>query len=252
MSYYFGLLLKDLIILCTDRTAVRYPEKILTSDAPRYFRPFPNLMMCPTGYLPFAGIVASIMASLGCHGGVFDVQNLVKRKEEFKDSVNSSFLDAKRKNGKTGPSFNSDILFGGISPDGVKFISAISSEDNFELQICNQPGTYICLRHQPDILAHVSRQIEFYLEVTSAPIHLDIRKALAKKYFPKILHRISEKDFRVSRSGDLIFIDSSGYSVEEFGKGSDLKSPQGGIIRHEEASRMSSAYVSKSPYSDTG
>jgi len=238
MSYYFGLLLKDLIILCTDRTAVRYPEKILTSDAERYFRPFPNLMMVPTGYLPFAGTVASIMAKLGCEGRTFDIQNLLRKKEEFKDLVNFSFSDAKRKNGKTGPSFNSDILFGGISPDGVKFISAISSTDNFELQICSQPGSYICLRHEPDILAEVRDRIEFYLEVTTpAPIHLEIKKMVAKKYFPKILHRISEKDFRVSRAGDLIFIDSSGSSVFDFGKGSDLKSPQG-EIRHEEAPRM--------------
>jgi hypothetical protein len=46
---------------------------------------------------------------------------------------------------------------------------------------------------------------------------VELKKGLAKKFLPKILGYLHERDWRISVEGDLIFVDSEGVQVFTFG-----------------------------------
>lgn len=68
-------------------------------------------------------------------------------------------------------------------------------------------------------MSNVARNIEFYIEGVSGPIPMELKKTLAREIFPRILHYVSARDPRVSFEGDLVFIDSEGIQVFDFGEG---------------------------------
>jgi hypothetical protein len=113
---------------------------------------------------------------------------------------------------------NSDILFGGTSVDRDyrQFLGYLSSENNFVLRVDTKVGTYICLRHEPDILDHVTKSLEIFFRGVSLG-SVELKKGLAKKFLPKILGYLHERDWRISVEGDLIFVDSEGVQVFTFG-----------------------------------
>lgn len=155
------------------------------------------------------------MVLLGCEEDLsnFRIENLLSRKEEFKDLANSAFEQAKLEFSNKGEAvFNSDTLFGGMG-----FLGCVSSENNFELEIATEPGSLICLKQKPEILDMVSKNLKIYLGGTSG-LPVPTQKELAKKFLPKVLHYVSERNSRVSFEGDLIFIDSKGAETFAFGK----------------------------------
>lgn len=221
MSFYFGIVLKDLVAIATDRTQVKYPGPVITSNGPRYFRPYQsqiqnqNFVIVPAGFLFVSLKIAEIMYALGTEDGTFKIENVLLKKEQFQDRASSFFAEMKSKHGETGPHFNSDTLFA-----GKEFLGCCSSTDNFELKITTKPGTYICLNQPEEISSRVTKSIKLFLDAAfNFPI--EAQKALAKTIFPQIMGFVHEKGHRVSSDGDLIFIGPEGAEVFEYGKESE-------------------------------
>lgn len=214
MSYYFGLIVDDLTVLCTDRTMVKYPGEVSTSDKPRYVNPFPNLAIVPAGNLLFAERVISMMMVVGeGEGGGFDIQEIFNIKKDFEKTCRLVYPAMKQDL----PHENSDILFGGTSPSGKyrQFLGCVSSDTDFKLEVRNRPGSYICLKQIPEILEEVAKALEIFIK-GSATRPLSEKKNFAQKLFSKIIQNVAAKDPQVSRSGDLIFLRNGGTEVFEF------------------------------------
>jgi hypothetical protein len=220
------MILKEMIILCTDRSVVSYPGRIIRVDEPRYFKPFKNFVLCPTGIMLFSDGITRIMRELGSgKDGIWDIKNLIEKKQDLQAQAEAAWeLTKKFSLYEEGVPMNSDILFGGTSVDRDyrQFLGYLSSENNFDLRVDTKVGTYICLRHEPDILDYVTKNLEFFFKSVSA-VSNELKIDLAKKFLPKILSYLHEKDWRISREGDLVFVDSEGVQTFSFGEGSSGK-----------------------------
>ncbi len=213
MSYYFGIFLADLVVLCADRGRVSYPQGVFTSDIPRCVIPFPNLVILPSGNLPFARHVMEHWALSGDQDGLFDIEKALVAKESFRDFCLIWYQVLKCDT----PHENADILFAGSSPSGPysRFIGCLSSENDFEMQVANKVGTFICLRQKPEILNPVVASIKNYIGGTAA-LALPGKKNFAKRLFPRLMAGVAAKDHRVSSCGDIIFIGDGNIEVHAF------------------------------------
>ena len=221
MSFYFGVLMRNLVAIATDRTRVEYPGPVVTSNGPRYYRPFQSqiqnqdFVIVPAGFLFVSLKIAEIMYALGNDNGTFKIENVLLKKEQFQNRASSFFAEMKAKHGGKGElSFNSDTLFAGIG-----FLGSVSSRKNFQLQVLNKPG-YIVLNQPPEILSRVTKSIKLYLD-TAFNLPIEVQKSLAKKTFPQIMGYVHEKGHMVSPSGDLIFIGPEVVEAFEYGKESE-------------------------------
>ena len=218
MSYYFGITLKDSVLFGCDRTFNDAITNENRSDSKRYSILQDNRVFLPTGNMYFCRQVEAFLHTLFVDSleAYFEEGNAIVSKL-FSASYQKAQEDAIPRlegNGKTGDTENVDCLYGGLD-GGAPFIIALSSADDFQLQLVNTPLHYICLNQTPEISAYAQSTLKAFLGAVEGQ-GIDEVWELGKRFLPSLIQKISKEDPLVSSSGDLIFLSGKGIQTFEF------------------------------------
>ncbi len=233
MSYYFGIVLSDLVILGTDRyktgkaAAGFFPLERIKSVGKNFALCAGNLIMSSVVLLTLPEAPAEI-GDLFRWNSYFP-QRLIEGYSELKSMIGEKlFRDLEKipEEGvpAKGPDHyeNVDILWGGFLGDGNPFLATISSVDNFALKVLSKVG-FIALQGFPGVLPKVNSQISnFFKVVSNSPV--EVQKTLGKRMLPNIIHGVADhvettlNAKMVTHDGDLIFLTRDGFEVFGFDK----------------------------------
>lgn len=218
MSYYFGIALKDSLLLGCDRTFNDKLSGINRSNSKRYSILGNNRIFLPTGNLFFCRKIEALLHSTF----EFNLEAFESVDLTYSKLLSLDYQKAKEDNistlqaiGKTGETENIDCLYGGLDKNGVPFIISLSSVNDFQLKLVNNPPQYVCLNQSPKVLTFVKGLLHNFIGATEG-VETDKVWELGKRFLPQIIQKVSKVDSLVSVSGDIIFVSSKGIQTCEF------------------------------------
>jgi hypothetical protein len=151
-----------------------------------------------------------------------EVEELESVKPFLEGLFSSIYLDLRRqglevlkKCGIPEASENCDCLYAGLSSAGRPFMISVSSTNNFELQVVDQPFSYLILNQVPEIVAYVQKVLSAFLGEARGKCHDQVWD-LAQRFLPGVIQKIAKRDPVVSENGDLIFLTKAGVKTFEF------------------------------------
>lgn len=213
MSYYFGIVLKNLVILGTDNY---YSDRELAIENSLYraMKIGKNFALL-TGNL---GVAKDIVMTLPQNPATID--DFLVWNNQFRQRICGIYSDFKLNHPNPGHYENIDILLGGFFGDKAPFLATISSTDDFSLKSLSKVG-YIALNQAPEILAMVQKQLtNFLILAINGTGETQIR--LGKKELPKIIQGVSRmntslnKNAFITPSGTLFFIMKDAFEIFNF------------------------------------
>jgi hypothetical protein len=215
------MVLEDSILSGVDRTVYNLNSDICRTDEKRFSILGKDRVFLPTGNLEACARIEKVMEVFFED---FDPERFLALKPVIQEGLVLGYSEVRRRGiellrslGKPESKENVDCLYQGFSTSGRPFMISISSTNNFELQLVDQPYSYVALNQAPEIVSYVQKVLSAFLNEARGKSHAQVWD-LAQRFLPGVIQKISKRDPIVSENMDLIFLTREGLKTHEFFK----------------------------------
>ncbi|MGD0915074.1 MAG: hypothetical protein ABSB22_01340 [Thermodesulfobacteriota bacterium] len=222
MSFYLGLILKELVGIVSDRTILDPATGGKDVSRPRFSKVNEHTFFIPAGLMKFAEPAYNCLREI--FGDLpLDLRKTCDYETAFSEKVGSQYREIKSRAigylGERGIDIQYarfDSLLAGISSAGVLYIINLSDTKQFSFEAFTRPFTSLTIGAESEKARKGlnGSMSQFMAAVAKEP--LIRQRALVKKFLLAVVDFVSKYSDVVSVEGDLILIEKGGSEIYTF------------------------------------